>query len=539
MSSTSIEHRFLDPKPVYEGKFGCTIRVKDVEKGNARRAIKIQYVSEEKEVYIRAEVQLSKQLATVIERRLAPSVIQTYEILKRKSLPQSWMQLIKNHAPNTNNTICSGKGYFLLIVMELATKGSLKTYLNHCVFSHTIRLSKKMLAQLLFQLVWTLNVLQRIYGLRHFDLKPDNIVVTYNNLHEYAFILKASPTTGNIQDIQWHLQAGTPQLKLIDFGLSKISKTCSSGATQVRPEGAVIKDLAGTIHYMDPATFFVEIYRRQNMNAVIRNLDVDMWSLGLIAIDMALTGWRKPCDLHHEGWPEDECWSPKRFKNVLLFHKNYSTRHELFLEKEITQLICSKSCIPKNGVAVVIGMCLLNEQLGNGLLPNPQKWPEVAESKLLEVLTAHKNEIFDNVSCYAWVKYELKKRMGDRGLDFLKRMLSWSPNERARFGYSEAVSANYLLLTICHPYFSDLRCVDSASPAKTVWTYDENSLKAPVRIILPPKLSKKLSSPISTACFLCGNAATMQCSRCKVYSYCSKSCQQHHWEENHRSTCGL
>lgn len=47
-----------------------------------------------------------------------------------------------------------------------------------------------------------------------------------------------------------------------------------------------------------------------------------------------------------------------------------------------------------------------------------------------------------------------------------------------------------------------------------------------------------MSEESTHRCAQCGRVTTMSCGKCRETYYCSKACQQRHWKENHRATCG-
>ena len=51
------------------------------------------------------------------------------------------------------------------------------------------------------------------------------------------------------------------------------------------------------------------------------------------------------------------------------------------------------------------------------------------------------------------------------------------------------------------------------------------------------RLKLSLGGGFSCSCTNCQTGKVMNCSRCKMVSYCSKECQQEHWKYSHKAVC--
>jgi len=490
-----VEEIFSNSKAIFEGSFGCTFDViqeleddgDNIRNERERRAVKIQAfkksdISRAEE--ITQEIILGLTLSNVTENT-TPGVVKIFDNFKAYAVPKEWYSSANNKCPNFYNDFLKSKGklgskIFWYLIMEFGDGGSLASYLKS--YSDTRRsLSNEEIRAFAFQLVWTLHCLQTQVGFRHFDLKPDNIILK-SVLDPRVYEFNRIQPKGTAVDQLWTMFLGPDssnkelnqsryELKIIDFGLSKVAK---SGTSAVRNNSIVsniqrrgrLSELGGTPDYMDPKTFFLDTTEIASSGTIERDYDADMWSVGIIIIDMCIAGWTRPKNLKHALWLENEPWTlDSELESILYLSYGVNDEFDIVTKKIQSKIINDKEIgLVEDDLDIVIGMCLLNDALGNGLLPDPKIWREISKSKLFKTLTQLKDElkklaapVFNGKKLYDFVVDRLRLKLGDEGLDLVRRLLVWSPQQRSRFGLSSDSKPEYFFTTLLSAYFVPLK----------------------------------------------------------------------------------
>ncbi len=168
------------------------------------------------------------------------------KIINKESMEISDLELVKNEIdimklcrhPNVVRLLDHFENSeYIFLVMEYLSGGDLGNYLQKRKF----KFSETQAADIMFQIANGLNYLHS-YGVLHRDLKPDNIMISY--------------------------EGEKPIIKIMDFGLSKI----------MTPQEKV-SDGFGTLSFVAPEVLVRQPYNKQ----------IDIWSMGIILYYM-LTG---------------------------------------------------------------------------------------------------------------------------------------------------------------------------------------------------------------------------------------------------------
>ena len=482
---SDITDRFIKSTAIFEGSYGCTFdTIQKLEDDNdahknerERRAVKIQgYDKKDTKSAedITQEVVIGLTLSN-ITRDTTPGVVKIFDNFKSRSFPSEWKQTAKENCENFYDFIVDRQireKFYWYLVMEYGDGGDLSSYL-HSADIYGNGLSSDEILSFSFQLIWTLHCLQTQIGFRHFDLKPNNIILkNINTPRIYQF--SRTHNEKNVKDPSWTMFLGPEnkngqfntskhELKIIDFGMSKVAKSPNSLGINAKETDIFLSSVGGTVTYMDPKVFFLDTYKTKKID---RGYDADMWSVGIILIDLCLSGWRNPSELNHESWTDNDTYY-NTFQEVLLFFVG-ATEQKLMTHLTLIKPALGEPFDPygydTNWRDVVVGICLLNDALGNGLLPNIADWPEVENSELYIQLKRAEKDLkklaaptFNGKKLYDYVIDRIREKMGTSGLQLIKNLLEWSPARRIRSGLSLDTNPQYFYTTLLSTYFVPLK----------------------------------------------------------------------------------
>ena len=358
-------------------------------------------------------------------------------------------------------------------------------------------LSAEQLQSMAFQLLYSLIALFRGFKMVHNDIKPDNILFSDERLAATKFFRfhaerdKFLVPLGRDTDPYFY--------RLSDLGTAK-----SDQFTDVRFYGALRANARqyreGTPEWGPPETWlyydFGNSETKQNMPP--RELGSDVWSVGLMLLGKVLNGW----DLKGRNV------GPSRWKDIvdaggvyidllpvrILFNdsavrtqRNAMARHAVVLHK--AALGHGLGVLPGGDLHVVSGKVLDNivptllllHALGNPLpqtqkadaghafgslhhylittpaLQGRQRQTRSESKRPIDVILklgkrwriqATEESIFDMAVA------RIVDRVGDDGLDFLKRCLDWSPARRTDF--AQTIRAGYRGSALGHPFLARL-----------------------------------------------------------------------------------
>lgn len=337
------------------------------------------------------------------------------------------------------------------IVFELGEHGSLESHLARLGSSQSIVCASEVRA-VAFQMLFSLHVVYREYGIIHCDVKPAN------------FVLKARPP-GQVDEFMlgetvWRLagagaqaDAGSavqapPALKrgqrtrarpvcladcvvsLIDFGLA-----CGDGIPQ---------HMGCTIGYAAPELLL--------LGKDQRDVASDVWPVAITIADMVATS-------------VDGCAFHAADFHLMDLLGQYEKTDPLF---PVTQAVYRAATRLRNrypiadmqDASVVLAVCLFQHALGNGLLPDVKSWPALAESAVLQAVQAHAACLLGfasdaAVNPYLAVASALRSRLGESGLAFVRACCAWVPAQRPTFDS-----------LLCSDFFAELRCSSPTSPGR-------------------------------------------------------------------------
>ena len=607
-----VEKTFGESKAIFEGTYGCTFNTVQIldDDGDAemneieKRAVKIQGYNNndtERAQAITEEAVLGLTLSD-ITKKTTPGVIKIFDNFKSTQVPVEWLPSAKQKCPNfyefANNTQNKQKMFWYLI-MEYGDAGDLQNYIE-IADNITDGIKSKEIQSFVFQLIWTIHCLQTQVGFRHFDLKPENIILKSaldGEVHEFKRKKKLGSEQWTLfigpKNINRNFNSSKYVLKVIDFGLSKVAKTNMKTTDLSITSGAYVENAGGTPPYMDPKTLFEYLDIK---NQFKRGYDVDMWAIGMIIIDLCLSGWKRPTTLNHGYWPRLDTYT-SNITTPLLFH--FGSSEDVFkmvaisIKPELGEEFNPNEEIDTSINDLIIGMCLLNDALGNGILPDKEAWPRLVESDYYRKLRYVRSKLeklsnmkFGGKRLYMYIVDRIKDKIGEDGLELVKGLLSWSPDVRVRLGKNRKY-AKYLYGALEMKYFDSLKInlkkllknqnnetikddtelytweletsidpvpLEKQSTVKTIsdirygvkgeaYDFVKNKVKKASNEIVEnkQKIIRRLRngkimyehdkmSIGKQICFGCyKDKPTNLCGNCKRIAYCSETCQYKHW----------
>lgn len=485
------------------GNYGCILAI--TTKDNITTAYKIQYVpgndelnNNQRSKLIAIEFQILSILNNAIDNLLTPNLLRTIEIFSDSNKNRSVKLLLKlaekceclKDILKEYNQNKYTRGNFYFYRSEYAASGNLNQFLQKTT------LSPQATKQISFQIAWTLAGLEQMYGFRHLDLYKNNIVFNPAKLNTNYIFERGSS--------RWSIKfdASFPYIPyLIDFSISQMdndhfSKNIQKNYPQFFQEG-----FAGAQNIISPMFFFVDyieflkniaLYALTKPEIVKIRLEhnrvgyhSDMWAFGITLTEMALTGFKifPPSLLSkHRDWKPNQPWNPN-VEHLLYIGthvnekstqamKNIKVSFIAMFTENFSQIPSEKrNMYTKLYLEYLIGICLLNNSLGNGLLPSKNNNNDqdeifiIINSEPYKILEKHKKDILlvgkleDNLNIYDYVVKYLRETHGNNFIDLIKKLLAWTISERVTLDHKDNPTFHnrFMNLVIDHEYYDSLR----------------------------------------------------------------------------------
>ena len=349
-----------------------------------------------------------------------------------------------------------------IMEMEIASHSSLDYFIDQVIKSKNFALSTNEISIIVFQLTFAMHVLQNELGLRHHDLKADNIFV----FKEEEQVL---PWTSLFPYI----------LKVGDFGLSR---TIHYRGLEKNQNGQPPNWLFQPVDWLLTAGITECDDLKIDPETVTE--DADVWSFGLLIIHTVLAGLDISKFKHFRG-DKAPVQETLQFSYLHFFTlvTNYIT-FEAAIYHELIEKIGddreTDELEPKIKLLAII--CQVQEALNNGFLPT---WiPKKERNAYYKNLNNSKNAIIDscrmkvvreeekeeeeedddddedkdNPNLFVFLVEELHKRIGNDGLDFVRRCMSWNPEARRKFLDVNLSSGKVMFgAALEHPFLSEFK----------------------------------------------------------------------------------
>ena len=457
-----------DITPLSEGAYGCVFKAiksnSDIKSyyefdRNKYKAVKIQLKSNKaqsfKEEFMVQELSSHKTnlflnpfvaiifnvYALEYNRREYTRIMERFRDSKCKKFGEA---LEKNLSNNTQ--------ILTLIEMELYDR-SLHQAMRE---RPNLFLNPKVVQSIILQLLFSFYSMQKELGIIHRDIHSGNILL--KEIH-HNMTLYVDPQ--NSYDLD--LSGEVPLCAITDFGISTsiYSKTFSDSVTEDYP-----------------VNYFLNSHAK-----LVRGPQLDYWTLAMWICKMVLVDWKLP--ENHAGLKK----FPVSFNSLM--KPNYFWNRYEFYKKAMTEL-------PE---AILFGWyeLMLKAQfqyyLGNGLVPPKYMLREAGleitdmDVKKADYIKKNKDLVFEigksltlnGSNIFNEMIKELKRRLGNKGLEIIRRLCSWIPFKGKRIEPMDYIyqSHNYLASIIKSSYFDTLR----GSTHDLKYGYFEHSIQGVLAVL--------------------------------------------------------
>ncbi len=470
-------YNFRDAKGLGEGAFGCVIRMPILEDqrvhfgGKKEIAIKFQLVRSRPKPGF--ETLLSQR--TLAEMYAASSasnmndypktnpfslrVYRYYEANITKEVFRVLNPMIKRECSKQfrmpSRPVTTEK--LRVIETDLVPGGSLANI--------TQTLSSREVASLAFQMIYSMMSMQRLFRLVHNDIKPENVLFEDVQHSPRNIRIHADGTN-------FLLPLGTKENPRIVF-ISDFGTATSDQFTDIdffSDKEPARKYEAGSPAFLPPDLwlYYDILEAEEDQHLPPRDIASDLWATGITLITLTLNGW----DLSASGydaskWPAleetggifqnyiphvDVLDSPdeekKRTKPLanFLFEESKKSRKVGRTERPGQKEGQSTHLIGETVVSTVFAMVRFQEAIGNAFPVHPDKGYTFGHT--YQYIRANKtavDAVGDNwkktpkpkdVNIFDAMAQHLETRLGNHGMDFLRKCLAWSYTDRLRFASS-------------------------------------------------------------------------------------------------------
>ncbi len=330
--------------------------------------------------------------------------------------------------------IPTSRSFLYAMEMELSEDGTLSA-LAYSMGQQQKRLTRDSIRSIAFQIAYAMNVLKGQLRFRHFDLKSNNVL---------AF------------RVDRPLVVGFPfLLKLSDFGLSRTYRNPG-------PEHDAYPNW-----FLQPIDWMFVMGTDKLEQLIIPiekiDLDADLWSFGLLLLQTILQGYDLKQFRHFkddEEFPflkeelkEPFLYSEMYIHDIVSKHKPLEDKIYEELVQEVNDIRPWTNLLPKLTLMTTISQ--LQRSLKNGFLPPKTLWPPGTEvNDYFEALIGSEDIIVDscrqriidedeedeeeeeedeNPNVFDVLIEEVTKRVGEDGIEFIRRCLAWDPRDRFNF----------------------------------------------------------------------------------------------------------
>jgi serine/threonine protein kinase len=307
------------------------------------------------------------------------------------------------------------KSYLYFIEMESCEPGSIWAYIRQLKKESEQLLTKTMIMHIVSQICYAMNIYQKELGLKHFDLKAPNVLL--KRMSDY-------PPGETIFPFE---------VKIADFGRSEtILNPFTKGGSHL------------PFWFVAPVDwiFTSDKISLKDVGYSHFGMDTDIWSLGLMIIQISLFGTdiREFCHFVSAAMENRETYELSNIHDII---KDYVPVSDLILRIIGNQ----KGNKPSDIVikfSLLLSICQIQEYIGNGFLPPKKDFPD---SIYYDTISKFKSEIIRTCSyidgksgitknVFETLVQVLKDRIGKKGTDFVRLCMKWSRIERQLFGHS-------------------------------------------------------------------------------------------------------
>ena len=484
------------PRALRGGSFGCIFKLfikreKTYLFGGTRSiAVKFQIPEDKSDPKLKGEVYAAKRASNMDDypkvNPFAVRVFRSYKISSLHADDAKFLRILTEEQCRDFYVNIQAKKPLRMIETEFVEKGSL----FKLEIEDKVELSAEEMRSTMFQLCYSVIVMNATFALVHNDIKLENVLV--KELGEVVrYRLHPSGET-LLPGFQIELGGSSPMkymMKLTDFGEAASDKFTYGKSAQVN----VWQYRGGTPEFVPPDIWlYYDVKETESaQNLPTRDIASDVWSLGIVLVILALNGW------DFEGLNLDTTTWKKLIKDGVFWGDSISDilAGETQTREFITQMSEAIKAEFKSSTSIadlvepfdresvhlidderdprtIIAVSQLQIAIGNDLPTEGSVPPAFKFGQIHAYLVENKKKLVNlgkrwgkvvgrtrtrpmsDKSIFELAAERLKSRLGDAGFDFMKRCLSWSHVERKQFATDYAMNDSSLL---GHRFFEQFR----------------------------------------------------------------------------------